>query len=152
MIAIDFPWPSRDLHPNARVHWAKKAKATKAARADAGWAAKAAGVGKIDAKTLIVTATFAPPDRRLRDHDGMLSNIKAYLDGIADVTGVDDSQWEIAIRRAAPRRGGNVRIEIEVVPDHIATAAIKFRNERRIQHIDEVVDTVERQGKLRNQT
>lgn len=114
MIAIDLPWPSRVLHPNGRKHWAVKAKATKQARADAGWAAKAAGVKRIDATGLVVTAVFSPPDRRPRDRDGMLSSIKAYLDGIADVIGIDDSLWEIAIRKAPPRQGGNVRIEIEV--------------------------------------
>lgn len=114
MIAIDLPWPSRDLHPNARKHWGAKARAAKQARADAGWAAKAAGVKSIDATGLVVTAIFSPPDRRRRDRDGMLSSIKSYLDGIADVIGVDDSLWEIAIRKAPPRQGGNVRIEIEV--------------------------------------
>ena len=75
---------------------------------------QAAGVKRIEANGLVVTAVFSPPDRRPRDRDGMLSSIKAYLDGIADVIGVDDSLWEIAVRKAPPRQGGNVRIEIEV--------------------------------------
>ena len=29
---ITLPWPDRALHPNSRVHWAQKAKATKAGR------------------------------------------------------------------------------------------------------------------------
>jgi crossover junction endodeoxyribonuclease RusA len=62
---------------------------------------------------LKVTAIFAPPDNRRRDIDGMLSSIKSYLDGIADVIGVDDSRWQIAIRREAPIKGGSVRIELE---------------------------------------
>lgn len=114
MIALDLPWPDRKLHPNARLHWAAKAKATKVARSNAGWIAKEAGLKRIDAKGLLVTAIFSPPDRRRRDRDGMLSSIKAYLDGIADVVGIDDSEWDLAIRKAPPRQGGNVRIEIEV--------------------------------------
>ena len=38
------PWPSRDLHPNSRGHWSKRAKAAKSAREaallfaiEAGW-------------------------------------------------------------------------------------------------------------------
>lgn len=114
MIFVDLPWPSRDLHPNARVHWAKKARAAKKARLDAAIAARAAGIRKIRAVALSITTIFAPPDNRRRDADGMLASLKSSFDGIADVVGVDDHLWNIAIRRAAPVKGGNVRIEIEV--------------------------------------
>ncbi len=115
MITIDLPWPPRALHPNAaRGHWAKRAGPTKASRNDAAWAARSAGVRKIYANSLKVTITFAPPDNRRRDTDGMLSASKAYLDGIADAIGVDDSKWELAIKREAPAKPGRVRIEIEV--------------------------------------
>jgi crossover junction endodeoxyribonuclease RusA len=114
MMHIDLPWPSRDLHPNARVHWAQKAKAAKKARLDAAIASLAAGIRKMGVSSLSVIATFAPPDSRRRDADGMLSSLKPSFDGIADVIGVDDSKWDIAIRRAEPVKGGNVGIEIEV--------------------------------------
>ena len=109
---IDLPWPSSLLHPNARCHWAQKARATKKARADASVAALAAGIRKIEASALAVTAIFSPPDNRRRDSDGMLSSLKPTLDGISDVIGVDDSKWEISIKRSPPIKGGNVRIEI----------------------------------------
>lgn len=114
-ISIEFPWPARELHPNARVHRMAKARATKRAREDAAWSVKAAGIGRIKAEALKVTAIFFPPDNRRRDLDSMLASIKGHLDGIADVIGVDDSRWQIAIRKEAPRRQGAVRIEIEVV-------------------------------------
>lgn len=114
-VAVDLPWPSRDLHPNARVHWARRAKAAKAARRDAVWAAKAAGFGRMEADTLSVTVTFSPPNNRAHDVDGLLSNVKSYLDGIADVIGVDDRNWSIVPMKVAARPLGNVRIEIEVV-------------------------------------
>lgn len=121
-IRIDLPWPPRVLHPNARVHWGKRAKAAKKARADAMWATRAVVVDPIIADALRVTTIFTPPDNRPRDEDGMLSNIKSYLDGIADVVGVDDSKWRITIRKEAPRPLGNVRIEIEVADtwEHIS--------------------------------
>jgi crossover junction endodeoxyribonuclease RusA len=116
MIAIELPWPPRELHPNARVHWAKRAKAAKQART-LGWGMTlTAGIRRNDPdipKDLKVTAVFFPPDDRKRDADGMLSNIKSYLDGISDVIGVDDSKWQIAIRREAKKKGGLVRIELE---------------------------------------
>lgn len=111
---VDLPWPSSLLHPNARCHWAQKAKATKKARADAAIAALAAGVRRIEASAISVTAIFSPPDNRRRDTDGMLSSLKPTFDGIADVIGIDDSNWEISIKRLPPVSGGNVRIEIEV--------------------------------------
>lgn len=122
---VDLPWPSRVLHPNARVHWGKRAKAAKAARLAAAWAAKAAKLGPIEADLLKVTAVFSPPDDRPRDDDGMLSNIKSYLDGIADVIGIDDSRFRTFIRREPKRPGGNVRIEIEVADtwQHISAPA-----------------------------
>lgn len=116
MIAIELPWPPRELHPNARVHWAKRAKAAKQCRT-LGWGlTMAAGVRRNDPdipQALKITAAFSPPDGRRRDEDGMLSSIKSYLDGISDVLGVDDSKWQLAIRREPPRKGGMVRIELE---------------------------------------
>lgn len=111
---VDLPWPDRKLHPNYRFsHWAPRAGAAKAARKTAAWSAKAAGLRPIDAIALSVTAIFYPPDRRRRDLDGMLSSIKSYLDGIADVVGVDDSKWVIGLQREEPRKNGAVRIVIE---------------------------------------
>lgn len=114
------PWPARVLHPNARVHWAPKAKATAAARAAAGWEAKAAGWHRVawPDGDLFVWITFYPPDRRHRDTDGMLSSMKAALDGIAQAMGVND-------RRFVPRPymsdevrpGGQVRVQVTGGPD-----------------------------------
>lgn len=115
MMAVELPWPDRALHPNSRPHWAAKAKAAAKARYEAAWWARAAGVRKIDAEALSVTAIFYPPDKRRRDADGLLASIKSALDGIADVIGVDDHRWQIAVRRAEPRAGGAVRIEIAEV-------------------------------------
>lgn len=114
VLAIDLPWPSRDLHPNARVHWARKASAAAKARRDASVATRAAKVGRIEADALKVTAVFAPPNNRARDDDGLIASMKSALDGIADIIGVDDSKWRIFVEREPARKGGNVRVEIEV--------------------------------------
>ncbi len=115
---VELPWPARDLHPNARVHWARKAKATKQARSDASWLALSSGARTHDfssAANLSVTLVFVPPDNRARDTDGMISSVKAYCDGISDVVGVDDSKWILGIRREKPRKPGFVRVEISSV-------------------------------------
>ena len=116
MIAITLPWPANDLRPNARPHWAAKARAVKKARIEAAWSCKAAGIRKGDPdipQALRVTAVFSPPTSHARDDDNMLSACKAYFDGIADFIGVDDSKWSIAIRREPVVKGGAVRIELE---------------------------------------
>lgn len=113
--AVDLPWPDRILHPNARPHHMAKTRATKKARTNAGWLAIEAGLTVMRADALKVSIIFSPPDNRQRDIDGMLSSVKAYLDGIRDVVGVDDSKWAIELCRGIPRKGGNVRILLEAV-------------------------------------
>lgn len=151
MIAIDLPWPSRDLHPNARVHWSVKARATKKARADAAICTRAAGIRCNDPdipQALKVTVIFYPPNNHKHDLDGCLSALKPSLDGVADIIGVDDSKWSIALRKEKVLKGGAVRLELEAAPeDWIAREAIRFRNERRIAHIDAVVEAVVRARK-----
>ena len=109
------PWPSRDLHPNSRGHWSVKAKATKRARADANNLAKAAGWHREDWADgpLHVWIDGYPPDRRKRDNDGLLSSLKAALDGIASAMGIDDSRFvPHPWIKDEVRRDGEVRIRI----------------------------------------
>lgn len=112
MTTILLPWPSRDLSPNSRVHWSKKAKAAKAARMYAfvrTLESKAmAGDGKV---TLAVE--FVKPSRRRMDLDNMLASIKPMIDGIAQALGVDDSRFRYLLDVAdEPIKGGVVRVTI----------------------------------------
>jgi crossover junction endodeoxyribonuclease RusA len=116
MIAIDLPWPNSALSPNARIHWRPKAAIAKTSRQHAIWLARAAGIRANDPdipERLTVTAIFMPPDNRRRDLDNMLASMKPALDGISYAIGVDDSKWEIALRRGSVVKGGCVRIELE---------------------------------------
>ena len=110
---VSLPWPSPALSPNARTHWATKAKAVAKYRAACGWAAKAAGLRPIEADALAVAVTFHAPDRRPRDLDNMLASFKAGADALADVLGVDDSRWTLTLRRGEPVKGGAIIAEIE---------------------------------------
>jgi len=111
-LAVDLPWPNRVLHPNARPHYMAKAKAVKKARADAASMATAAGLRGMSAEAVVATITFSPPTNHAHDIDGLLSSVKAYIDGLADVIGIDDSHWDIVPVKAAMRPLGNVRFEI----------------------------------------
>ena len=110
---VSLPWPSPALSPNARVHRMAKATAARKYRAACGWAAKAGGIGKVDADALHLTLTFCPPDHRRRDLDNMHASFKAGADALADVLGVDDHRFAITLRRGAIAPGGAVLVEIE---------------------------------------
>jgi len=117
MSELVLPWPSRKLHPNARLHWRAKAAATKAARSDACLLAVAAGWSNLRFRLpegrLHLWIDFDPPDRRKRDDDGLLAAFKAYRDGIADALGIDDSRFiSHPMLTDTKHPGGRVRVRI----------------------------------------
>jgi len=106
------PWPAmRELSPNWRGHWSGKAKAKKRLRAAWAGAALEQGARRLAVSALTIRLVFVPPDKRSRDLDNLLASVKAGLDGLADVLGVDDSKWSIAISKAE-EQGGFVRVEV----------------------------------------
>jgi len=98
-IRVVLPLPPRELHPNSRVHWAVRQKATRAYRHTAYFAAweevrevalpprldhgRPAGVFGPMWETAEVQLTFYFPDRRRRDADSALASMKAGIDGLA---------------------------------------------------------------------
>jgi len=76
---VTFPWPLKELSPNARLHWSKVAKAKKAYRKVCWALALEAGLaGKFDqAQRLSVHMVFYPPDRRERDEDNLVASMKS---------------------------------------------------------------------------
>lgn len=115
---IVLPWPSSSLSPNARGHWAVKAKSAKKAKADAATVARGAMV-KIGAVPLrpVVIVTFYPPTNHRRDLDNMIASFKAAQDGIASAIGVDDAYWDVSYQRGPVKRGGEVTVQIGGVVD-----------------------------------
>lgn len=113
MLTIILPWPQKELSPNFRGHWATVAKAKKAYREACAWTAKLHGASPIHADQLHLTLEFVPPNRRAFDLDNALASIKAGLDGLADVLGVDDSRWSLTIMKAPEGEiGGMVKVRI----------------------------------------
>ncbi len=95
--SVSIPWPHRKLSPNARVHWADRAKHKRVARAEAYYLTLAALQGKppphsFAGANLCLRLFVYPPDRRKRDEDNLLASLKGQLDGICEALGVDDSQ------------------------------------------------------------
>lgn len=108
---IVLPWPPSELSPNKRQHWAQLAKAKKLYRAACATQARMQGLDRMAAQRLHLSLTFYPPTRRAFDLDNLLARMKSGLDGLADVMGVDDSRWSLAIQKA-DRVGGYVEVTI----------------------------------------
>lgn len=91
-LLVELSWPAKELSPNARVHHMVKHRFKRAAKTEAGWAAKIARPfrwghdGRFD-----VRVRAYPPINRTRDADNLVASLKSHLDGIADVLGVNDS-------------------------------------------------------------
>lgn len=109
---IILAWPDKKLSPNSRLHWSVKAKATKIARAAAGWATKDAGEKINGDGAIYLHVYFYPPDKRKRDGTNMLASCKAIFDGIADALGVDDVRFKVTYEVCKPIPLGQVRIII----------------------------------------
>lgn len=115
MKELTLPWPSKDLSPNARVHWSRRSKAAQAARQtgrvlamQAGWTRDALPAGRLH-----LWVTFHPPTKRMPDDDNMLARFKAYRDGLADALLIDDRRFvSHPFVSDQPRKGGEVVVRI----------------------------------------
>jgi len=84
-ITIVLPLPDKCLSPNARCHWAKKAKIVKSYRERAKWFCfKEIVTLKESWKRAKYTARFYFPTSRRRDADNAIASLKSALDGVAD--------------------------------------------------------------------
>ena len=109
---IELPWPPRELSPNARPHHMVRARATKAYRTTAHWAAKAVQArAPLGAGDIPLNVTFYPPSKR-PDRQNMPGWIKAGIDGIADAIGVNDRRFDPRYSYAKPVKGGKVVVEV----------------------------------------
>ena len=109
-------WPPKELSPNARTHWRKKAPITKAYKA-ACWAlALESGITAPDtAGRLHLWIDFYRPSRRQYDADNCLSSLKSGIDGLALALGVNDHIF-VFHPMVMDDIGGFVRIKITIGP------------------------------------
>lgn len=121
-IIFTLPWPDKALSPNSRIDRRTSTKIRQAARDTGFYLAKEAmqnaGVRSypFGVTRFAVSFTFHTSNMRRYDLDNALSRCKAYLDGIALATGVDDCWWDqVTLRRGEPVDGGRVVIEIKAI-------------------------------------
>lgn len=115
-LELVLPWPSKDLSPNARVHWRDRSKATKVARQtavvlafEAGWRDAWLPEGRLH----LWVNFYQTPKKVLPDDDNLLLRFKPYRDGIAQVLGIDDKRFVSHPFVSNERRpGGQVVVRI----------------------------------------
>lgn len=119
MLTVTLPWPHRGLSPNARLHWAAKAKLKAEARAQAKYATMQAvyhnspDTSAFQSGDIRLELEFCPPTARAFDRDNALASCKAALDGVADALGVNDTRFEpIVLRRGEKRPKGAVIVRL----------------------------------------
>jgi len=112
-ITIILPLPDPVLSPNARVHWAKKAKAAKSYREVAQWAAfKKMHPAPAKWEKSSYKARFYFPTARRRDADNAIASLKSALDGVADAGLVVNDSGLWPERPEFYTDKGNPRVEI----------------------------------------
>jgi len=127
------PWPDKHLSPNQRIHWAKRARASQAARQISFSLARLAGWNRDYIKSFIrykpinqnsidyltkrydLILDFYPPDKRRRDDDNLIAAFKPYRDGIASALGIDDFRFRtVATIKEEVIKNGQVRVGISI--------------------------------------
>lgn len=107
---VILPWPDKRLSPNARLHWAAKARLSAAARSEAFWLSKEQMHTPFDEIPNSVKVYITPPDKRRRDKLNMIASFKAAQDGIADAIKWDDQHWNEDYIITEPKKPGQIKV------------------------------------------
>ena len=113
---IVLPLPPRELSPNARPHWAAKARAVKHYR-EAAYLSSLAERPARPMHAARVTARFFFRNRRRRDRDNLLASLKPAFDGIADarVVANDAGMIHMPVEQYVDRTDPRVEIVVEAM-------------------------------------
>lgn len=84
-VRVTLDLPPKELSPNGRTHWARKARAVRQYRMKA-WAAARTETNayRWEWERAELRAVWFLPDRRRRDPDNLMSSLKAAIDGLTD--------------------------------------------------------------------
>jgi crossover junction endodeoxyribonuclease RusA len=115
-MVIVLPLPPRELSPNARPHWAAKARAVRRCR-EAAYLSSLAEHPCRPLQAAKVTARFFFRTRRRRDRDNLLASLKPAFDGIADarVVANDSGMIHMPVEQYVDRTDPRAEIAVEAV-------------------------------------
>ena len=110
---VKLPWYSKEVSPNTRVHWAVESRAKRQHKELANIYTRNAKVKfDKDKDRAFLNITFCPPSKRRMDLDNCLASCKAYLDGISEAIGIDDSRFSIQMQMSDEIYDGSIRVVI----------------------------------------
>lgn len=119
---IEMPLPHKNLSPNARPHWAAKAKSAKKYRQDAFIAATDVinqrfplGGRPPRMKKATAQCTFYMRSKRRVDADNLLASVKNCFDGFTDAGVWVDDQYVMHLPVVIGYDKLHPRVEIEVL-------------------------------------
>lgn len=111
MNTISLPWPPKELSPNNRAHWTKKASHAKQMKQIAYTLTKQAKP-IIEAQKPTLSIVFNPPSIARHDMDNCLARCKSLIDGISLAIGIDDSKFRYVLEMGEKTKGGEVLVTI----------------------------------------
>jgi len=88
--------PPRELSPNARKHWAKKAHVVADYREECGWDAREQCHVALT-PPITARVTFVVPDHRRRDLDNLAASLKPMWDGLVDAKVLPDDRATVIV-------------------------------------------------------
>ena len=110
---VTLPWYSQELSPNSRKHWAVVSRAKRQHKELANIYTRNANVKFSDDKhKVFLNITYCPPSKRRYDLDNCLASSKAYIDGISQAIGIDDSRFAIQMQMSEDTFDGSIRVTI----------------------------------------
>lgn len=95
-LSIELGWPAHELSPNARVHHMVLHRFKKAAKIEAGWATRIAMPARwapAGEKVKVHLICHLPKGGKQWDEDNLVAAVKAHLDGISEVIGINDRDF-----------------------------------------------------------
>ena len=120
---ISLPWPAKELNPNSRSSWRRKAEAARDARNAAYILAldtlspfwDTSGELNLDGD-LQLTLVLHPPNKRRFDQDNIVAANKAQQDSVCQALGIDDhSIKRTIIEWGDVKKGGEILLELEAL-------------------------------------
>lgn len=117
----EFPWPPKELSPNARVHWRALAKAKREYREACGWIAGYEQTWPFRrrrcslAPPVTARVTFVVTDRQRRDTPNYQSMLKPLWDALVDLgVLIDDNKDVLKIAEPKWERGPEKKVVVDL--------------------------------------
>ena len=118
-LTLSFDWPNALTSANARPNVYEKRQAGQADRDKAFVIARneAMRIGFVAPSLgrLSLRWTFCPPDRRIRDDDNIIGQLKPVRDGIARALRIDDNRFKTSHEWGEVQKDGRIVCRIAVI-------------------------------------